>query len=80
MPMSKKGTWLAMRGRSDETLVFFFNREGLNIGQDTYANWLACIGPELKPGQTVECTCTEGAIHLDCPIHAVDMGPDFEGL
>lgn len=89
MPMSKAGTWLAMRGHgkvekgkdySDEKLVYFFNHDGHLIGRDTYANWIAGVGPELKPGQTVLCTCEKDSIHLNCPIHAVDLGLDFEGL
>lgn len=88
MPMSKIGTWLAVRGDakadkkeySDEKLVYFFNHDGHLIGHDTYSNWLAGVGPELKPGQTVQCICTKDSIFLKCPIHAVDLGLDFEGL
>ena len=62
------------------TLVFFFDDQGHALGLDFYKDWLAGMGPKLKPGQSVGCCCENGTILLACPIHAVDLGPDFEGL
>ena len=88
--MSKVGAWLAVRGHGesdkkekdyiDETLVFYFNHDGHLIGHERYSDWLAGAGQELKPGQTVQCICSKDSIFLKCPIHAIDLGLDFEGL
>lgn len=58
-----------MRGYVGD-LVFHFDKAGKAIGLDLYREWL---GPKMKPGETVECSCTEEFVHLDCPIHAVAL-------
>lgn len=65
---------------SGGTLVFYFDRAGHALRLDFYKNWLAVMGPEMKPGTHVECICPEDALDLDCPIHSADLGPDFEGF
>ena len=47
-------------------LVLEFDAKGKMVGTQKYKDWQ---GPPMKPGQTVECICTEEAIFIDCPIH-----------
>jgi hypothetical protein len=67
----------ARRGDAPGDKVFYIDKEGLVIGHELYMHWM---GPRMKPGETVTCTCDPEAIHLGCPIHAIAMGDDFEGL
>jgi hypothetical protein len=57
--------------------VLYFDKAGKPMGSEPYNQWM---GPKLKQGETVQCTCTEDAVHLYCPIHAVETGEDFDPL
>ncbi len=75
---NQKATFVS---RSQDGLhVTLYDDKGHEIGKNSYKDWLASMGPKLKPGQSVGCCCENGSILLACPIHAIDLGPDFEGL
>jgi hypothetical protein len=72
-----KNAVFAMREPDPGDLVLFYDKAGKPMGSEPYMQWM---GPKMKLGETVQCTCTEEAVLLGCPIHAISLGDDFEGL
>lgn len=72
-----KNAVFARRDQPPGDLVIFYDKAGKSIGSEPYAQWM---GPRMKPGETVQCACTEEGIHLDCPIHAVRLGDDSDPI